>query len=94
MNRPPGVGIYRPMRSLPRSILKRWFQGVVLPYSAGSWRWSCSGSAGPSDRALNVLRRVQRHRVKRQGQAVTGVSKIEPAHLGLFSTLGVARPTA
>ncbi len=62
MNRPPGVGTYRPVRWSPRSISKRWLRGAILQYSAGSWQLPFSDLAGPSGRGATPRRvRGSRH---------------------------------
>jgi hypothetical protein len=57
-------------------------------------RLKAAGSALSPDHALQILRRVQQHRVRMHGRQLDGVSRIDKAQLELFSNLGVSRPGA
>ena len=67
INRPPGVGVYRPVGGLPRSVPRGCRQWVILPQISGCARglvWSLSGR--PSGRG----RRAPRARCSRRCGAV------------------------
>jgi hypothetical protein len=57
-------------------------------------RLKAAGSSLSPDHALALLRQVQKHSIRLQGQSVTGVSRIDRTQLQLFSNLGVSKPTA
>ena len=58
-------------------------------------RLKAKGNAASPERALQILRQVQRHRIHLPGdQAVTGLSSVSAAQAELFAALEVPRPTA
>ncbi len=58
-------------------------------------RLKAKGHAASPERALQMLRQVQRHRIHLAGgTAVTGLSSVSTAQADLFATLEVPRPTA
>ncbi len=58
-------------------------------------RLKAKGHAASPERALQMLRQVQRHRIHLAGgTAVTGLSSISAAQADLFAALEVPRPTA
>ena len=58
-------------------------------------RLKAKGNAASPERALQMLRQVQRHRIHLPNDhAVTGLSSVSPAQAELFAALEVPRPTA
>jgi hypothetical protein len=58
-------------------------------------RLKAKGHAASPERALQMLRQVQRHRIHLAGDtAVTGLSSVSAAQAELFAALEVPRPTA
>lgn len=58
-------------------------------------RLKAKGQAASPERALQMLRQVQRHRIHLPGEhAVTGLSSVSAAQAELFAALEVPRPTA
>jgi hypothetical protein len=58
-------------------------------------RLKARGQAASPERALQMLRQVQRHRIHLSGDhTVTGLSSVSAAQAELFAALEVPRPTA
>ena len=55
-------------------------------------RLKAAGSAVSPDRALRMLRQIQRHRVRFDGRPFDGLSRASTQQLELFEQLGVAKP--
>ena len=67
------------------------FLALVL-YRIMRMRLKANGSTHSPKTTLELLRRLQKHRVQLGQQRITGIGKTTPAQLELFNALGISKP--
>ncbi len=68
------------------------FLALVL-YRVMRMRLKAHGSTHRPKTTLELLRRLQKHRVQLGEQRLTGIGKTTPAQLDLFNAIGIKKPS-